>query len=386
MRRPILLAAFAALVGCGDADRAAGGSSYETENAVAIQIMRPDGSPAANALVRARPFSWIDSALQDTTGDLHADSQGRISLRLPSGSWRLEALDRGMVAMLDVSSRSSFQDMGRLVLALPGRLAGYATPGARIGAAGLKHHAVAGVDGRFLFDSLPCGLHVLRAFGSSARAFALAKAGETKEVGGLHADTVGQILVDDFEDGDSRVWYGPWTGGGWWWVDADSSVHLSPDSVSQSPERSVFADGEGGKVLQFSAAFPAGASSTTWAQCGVDFGRRPLDLSGLVSVRFRARGIGTVALIVNIDSASWDEVPRAEIVLDTFWQEFEVSASHLQLPTSSGKTLDSAALVAKLRNAVGLTWSLSSSGDLWLDEIRLVGPSPALLWGASPPP
>lgn len=386
MRRLVLLAAMAALAGCGDSDRSAGGSSYETENAVAIQVLRPDGSPAANALVRARPSAWIDSALQDTMRDLHADSSGRITIPLSSGSWRLEALDRGMVAMLDVSSQGSFQDKGHLVLALPGRLAGRATPGARIGIAGLKRHAVVGANGLFLLDSLPAGLHTLRVVGSTARAFAQTEAGRSTDVGFLHADTAGQILVDDFEDGDSRAWYGPWTGGGWWWVAADSAVHLSPDAVSWIPTRAVIADGKGGRVFQFSADFPAGAPSTAWAQCGVDFGNRVLDLSGLVSVRFRARGIGALALIVRIDSASWDEVPRAEVELDSVWREYEIPVSRLQLPASSGKTIDSAGLAAKLRNAAGLTWSLSASGDLWLDDIRLIGPPPSLLWGSSPPP
>lgn len=386
MRRLVLIVSMAALAGCGDGDRSAGGTSYETENAVAFQIVRPDGSPAANALVRARPSEWIDSALQDTARDLHADASGRIAIRLPSGSWRLEAIDGGMVAMLDVTSRSGMQEKGQLVLGLPGRLAGRATPGDWIGVSGLKRHAVTGANGFFLLDSLPAGLHALRAVGSTARAFAQTEAGRSTDVGVLHADTAGRILIDDFEDGDSRAWYGPWTGGGWWWVASDTIVHLSPDAVSWIPTRAVIADGLGGKVFQFAADFPADAPSTAWAQCGVDFGNRVLDLSGLASVRFRARGIGVLALIVNIDSASWDEVPRGEVVLDSVWREYEIPASRLQLPAASGHVLDSAGLAERLRRATGLTWSLSASGSIWLDNIRLIGPSPELLWGSLPPP
>lgn len=385
MRR-LLIAFLALLAGCASDERSAGGSSYETENAVAFQILRPDGEPAAGALVRARPNTWLDTAGIDTMGMLRADSAGKVVVSLTGGAWRLEAMDQGLVAMLDATMRSGRQELGALVLGRPGRITGKARPGAWIAVAGLARHAVADPTGRFAFDSLPAGPHALRAAGSTARAFVRANAGEWTDAGVLHADTSGQILVDDFEDGNSRAWYGDWIGDGWWWIAADSVVHLSPDSVSQIPARGVIADGQGGKVLQFSADFPAGAPSTAWAQCGVDFGPRPLDLSGLASVRFRARGIGTVLLIVNIDSASWDEVPRADVVLDTAWQVFEVSASRLQLPASSGKTLDSAALANRLRKAVGLTWSLSASGDLWLDDVRLIGPSPSLLWGASPPP
>jgi hypothetical protein len=39
-----------------------------------------------------------------------------------------------------------------------------------------------------------------------------------------------------------------------------------------------------------------------------------------------------------------------------------------------------------LRRSVGLTWSLATSGDIWLDDVRLIGPSVAVLWGSTPPP
>lgn len=385
MRR-FLLAGLALLAGCGNIDRASGGSSYETENAVAFQVVRPDGMPAAGALVRARPTTWYATASLDTMGASRADSTGRVTLSLPEGAWRLETQDRGLVAVLDAAAHPGRQDLGTLVLVRPGRVTGRAKPGAWIGIAGLARHAIADSAGRFAFDSLPAGPLALRASGTNARAFVLVKAGEWTDAGILQADTAGQILVDDFEDGDSRAWYGGWTGGGWWWADADPVVHLSPDSVSAVPARAVIADGNGGKVFQLSADFPAGAPSTAWAQCGVGLGPRPLDLSGLVSICFRARGIGTVAMIVNIESASWSDVPRAEVVLDSVWREYEIPVSRLQLPTSSGKTLDAAGLAARLRKAVGLTWSFSASGDIWLDNIRLIGPEPAILWGASPPP
>lgn len=373
------------LLGCASPDRSAGGSSYETENAVAIRVVFPDGTPAAGALARARPSAWMDSAGSDAGIDLRADASGRIEIPLGAGAWRIELRADGLAAMADVVEGGR-GDLGTVALAPTGRIAGRTVPGARVGCAGLGHGALAGSDGRFLIDSLPAGRHAIRAFGSTARAFATVGAGATIEAGILHADTAGRILVDDFEDGDSRAWYGAWTGRGWWWVAADSVVHLSPDGVSNLPSLAVIADGAGGKVLQFAADFPAGAPATTWAQCGVDFGPRVLDLSGLVSVRFRARGIGAVALLVNIDSASWDQVPRATVQLDTVWREYEIRASSLQLPASSGSVLDSAGRAARLRKAVGLTWSLSASGDLWLDDVRLVGPSPSLLWGASPPP
>ena len=385
--RHALLALGLALVGCADPDRVSGGSSYETENAVAARFLSPDGSPAAGALVRARPLDWMEGGSGELPPDRRTDEQGRCTLRLGPGAWRLEARLSGSVAVVEVPTGPRSLDLGSVRLTRPASLFGRAAPGARVGISGLQHQATVNSEGFFHFDSLPPGVHVLRQVGSGERAFALALTGQSQDAGLLRAEVPGQIFLDDFEDGDSRLRHGAWTDGGWWWVDSDSGVNLSPDGVSDKPERAILADGEGGKVLHFSAAFPDGASSTRWAQCGHDFvGTRPLDLSGLVSIRFRARGIGTVAVLVNFDGATPAQVPQASVTLDSVWREFEIPVSNLQPPSWSGVVLDAATRAEQLRSAVGLTWSLSSSGDLWLDDVRLVGPSSSLLWGTSPPP
>lgn len=384
--RRFLLVCGLALVGCGDPDRSAGGSSYETENAVAARFVRPDGSPAAGALVRARPLEWMEGEPAPSDLDLRTDGEGRFRLELAAGPWRLEARLGGVVAVLEVPSRRADLDLGTVRLSLPSSIVGRASAGSHVGVSGLQHLALVDPGGYFRLDSLPPGVHVVRQIGTTAKAFVLTGEGRSKDAGVLRAETAGQILLDDFEDGDSRLRHGAWTGGGWWWLDADSGVNLSPDSVGAKPERAILADGNGGKVLHFSAAFPADADASSWAQCGHDFGRRPLDLSGLVSVRFKARGIGTVGVLVNLDSATPAQVPQTSVVLDSVWKEFEVPVAALQLPTWSGVVLDSASRALRLRRAVGLTWSLNTSGDLWLDDIRLVGPSASLLWGESPPP
>lgn len=382
----LLLAGSLALLGCGDPDRAAGGSSYETENALAARFLNPDGSPATNALVRARPLAWVAGAPQELPPDQLTDEEGRCSLRLDLGAWRLEARLSGAVAVVEVPAGPRVADLGAVRLSRPASLFGRALPGSRVAVSGLQHQALVDGAGYFQIDSLPPGVHVLRQVGSDARAFVLAVGGQTQDAGLLRAETAGQIFLDDFEDGDTRLRHGAWTGGSWWWVNADSGVNLSPDSVQTRPERAVLADGQGGKVLHISAAFPDGAPTTSWAQCGHDFGVRPLDLSGLAALRFRARGIGSVSVLVNLEGATPAQVPQASVVLDSAWREFEIPVSRLQPPTWSGVVLDSTSRAERLRSAVGLTWSLNASGDLWLDDVRLVGPSSSLLWGGNTPP
>ena len=382
----LLLFAIAALAGCSSPDRSSGGSSYETENAVAARIVRPDGTPASGTLVRARPLAWLEGDSFDSSLDQRTDAEGRIHMDLPSGAWRLEARQNGVVAVIDIPALGRIPDVGTVHLAAPASVMGRTDPGARVGASGLSGSTVADAGGIFHLDSLPAGVHVLRQIGTTARAFLFAEAGQSLDAGILRTDSAGQIFLDDFEDGDTRSRFGPWTGGGWWWVDADSGINLSPDSVRELPVRAVVADGLGGKVFHFSTAFPTGASATARARCGVDFGPHPLDLSGLVSVRFRARGIGAITVLVNSDSAAPSEIPQASAVLDSVWKEFEIPLSSLHPPAWTGTAMDSASRLQMLRRSVGLTWSLSASGDLWLDDVRLIGPSVAVLWGSTPPP
>ncbi|MEK7395243.1 MAG: hypothetical protein AAB214_22015 [Fibrobacterota bacterium] len=159
-----------------------------------------------------------------------------------------------------------------------------------------------------------------------------------------------------------------------------------PDGVDTKPARAVFADGGGGNVFQVSADFPANADTSARVRCGVDLGPFPVDLSSLASVRFRARGIGVATIHVNTESIPLSESVQASVVLDSTWREFELPLSRLHQPSWSGTALDSTTRLQQLRRSIGLTWSLSTSGDFWLDDIRLEGPSTAVLWGSSPPP
>lgn len=375
-----LLAGLTALTGCGSSERTAGGSSYETENALAIRVLRPDGTPASGVDVRTRPLRWIEGESYDASLDLRSDSTGTIRLNLPSGAWRLEARQGGMFAIRDVPASGRVSDLGSLRLGPPALLQGRSRPGARIGIGGLHRSAVADAAGYFHIDSVPAGVHMLRRIGSAERAFVQVGAGRSIDAGLLRADSANEIFLEDFEDGDARHRFGPWTDGGWWRVAATAGVNLSPDSTNHQPARAVFADGEGGKVFHVSAAFPAQATAFAWARCGVDFGPRPVDLSNLVAVRFRARGIGSATVLLDIDSVGNPDAPRATVTLEQDWRDFEIPAADLRVPSAPAAGPD------RLRRAVGLTWSLSASGDIWLDDIRLAGPSPALLWGPASPP
>jgi len=386
--RPVHLLRIALLLGlagCAGLDQSAGGSSYETENALTGRIVDSSGRGLSGVRIRVRRPGFVADAPFDSALNTRTDSLGTWSLRLPAGAWRLEARtrDRGLVLDIPDSARSgALRDTSLLPF---GHLRGTASAFARIVSLGLQHQSYADSLGRFRIDSLPAGIHVLRDLSTGAQAFAQLDSRDDSLVGPLRPDTAGQILLDDFEDGNSRNRYGAWLGNGWWWISGASAVQLLPAGIVELPARSLVVDSSGNTSLHFSATF-TGNSTSDWAETGVHLGSAPYDLSSLVSVRFRAKGSGALTVRLVIDGAVAGQSLESTVSLGGGWNDFAIPVAAFQLPSWSGSSVDSAGRVAKLRRCTGIAWAFIASGELWLDDVHLIGPSPSVLWGIRPPP
>lgn len=266
-----------------------------------------------------------------------------------------------------------------------GRIAGTTVPGDTVESLSRGRQTVADPDGRFLLDSLPIGIHALHGRVSNGRAYVVLQDTGTVRSGILRPETVGEILLDDFEDGDSRNRYGAWLGEGWWWVSAASTVQLIPTGIVEFPARSLVVDSTGNTSLHFSAAF-TGNSTADWAETGVHLGSVPYDLTSLVAVRFRAKGSGNLTVRLVTDGTAAGQNMESTHSLTAEWNAFEVPLSAFQLPPWSGSSLDAAGRIAKASRCTGFSWALAASGELWLDDIELIGLSPDALWGSRPPP
>jgi hypothetical protein len=118
----------------------------------------------------------------------------------------------------------------------------------------------------------------------------------------------------------------------------------------------------------------------------VHLGNAPYDLTSLLSIRFRARGNGNLTVRIVTDGAEAGQNIEASATLGSTWRDYELPVSAFQLPVWSSSSVDSAGRVAKLRRCTGISWAFIASAELWLDDVRLIGPSPSTLWGAHTPP
>lgn len=269
--------------------------------------------------------------------------------------------------------------------ALTARISGSTLPGDTVVSLTQGRRTVADARGFFLLDSLRQGVHALYGRVSKGRAYVVVTRNAFVASGPLLPEAAGEVLLDDFEDGDSRHRYGAWTGNGWWWIAADSTVTLSPEGVGATPAKAVIMDSAGNRVLRLAASFP-GRRPTEWAETGIHLDTGAVDLSSLVSVRFRAKGSGTLTVrLVGAGTVAGQSL-EARTELLPQWQDFELPVDSFQLPAWSGSAVDSAGRLAKLRTCTGLAWSLGATGELRLDDVRLVGPSASTLWPSLPKP
>lgn len=152
----VSLVATLALLGCGS-DRTAGGTTgTEAGNALSARLSLPDGSPASGALVVVRPSGSsspddIARWIRDT-----ADALGDLSLRLPDGSWTLEARWKGFGLRADLRSRVD-QDLRDTLVplrTLTGEILGVGA-GTLVSLPGLGVTVLTDDSGRFRLDSVP---------------------------------------------------------------------------------------------------------------------------------------------------------------------------------------------------------------------------------------
>ena len=373
------LGALGAFTSC--ADRQAGGSTgVETTNGVmAILVHDSLDLPAVAARVVARPADWqegeplpVDSQLLEG----RTDSAGRaVFPDLPAGPWRFE-MSQGRWAAQFLGKPSSESVTNRIRLQRMGTLRGKVSPFVRVLLVGLRHSTVSDSSGAFRIDSLPPGTVDIRTPHDGARGYAGIPAAGTATAPTLRTDPPGITILDDFQDGDSRMRFAPVTGGGWWYVSAAAGMVVTPEGVTAGPYLGVLTDSVT-KARTFRIQTRRDTAVNAWTELGFDLGSTRANLTGLEALLLRARGEGSWSLRIRTQDASgavflWQKSVR----LDSTWTSWRLPADSLVY----GKLAWDASAVATLTRTSSV--SLQSLGEGWIeiDEIGIEGPSPDKIW------
>lgn len=365
MKRSVAFCLAGLLASCGTESTTAGGGGFggETISGVVVGV---SGRGVGGATVRLRASGSLESlALSQGT----TDGAGRFRLELPEGAtFRLEIAGQeetdSVRALVDLDHG---QSPGRILAeAPPKRLVRLRDVSGNPSKAILRSYGLGRMvatddSGTMDLSGFPAADLWMRATlpdGSSHDVFISATRSEVVLEPGW--------LVDDFEGGISRTRLGILAGGGWWYV-----ATLGVDSQSSrdiASMRDSMDWHEGRTSLRAGFSFPTAGAG--YGLVGFHFGpteQTPVDLSGLDSVVFWAKGRGSVRVEFVADTVGGVTSHAAVLPLDSTWTRHAVSAASLK-PIDTGRLWGVDAKRVRF-----LQFIVFESAEFRLDDLRYFG-------------
>lgn len=344
------------------------GSTFETENSVAIVVTRSDGTPAAHSLLNIRPQSYLnrnDSRFEavetDSLGVFRTDS-------LPSGDYTVEAqsasadsLQKGIqkFRISDVLPDSGLEIS--VFTDIPSKISGtFQTEKSPVWIfiPGTDYAVQVDSAGRFEFPSLPKGnIEWMAVYAAEVQDVELAAG--TFEISGEEAsvslsDTATRAFIfEDFENGI----------GDWYRSQSKyATATLELDSV-ESP---------GGKSAHFTCQ---NDSVGNWALMGRYLGKA-FDMGEMDSVVFFAKGNVKGKLSFSFDviadsSVSYESGKAWEhFELDSVWTRYAITPKTLLEADSIGGNVGWDAVKSHVTN---ISVFGGGGGEFWIDDIVFYG-------------
>jgi len=215
--------------------------------------------------------------------------------------------------------------------------------------------------------------------------------GGTKTAGGPCANAAPPsdvALVDDFEDGDHKI-FKAFQREGWWFVASDNTEgsKMSPSGANFAPEK--LPPGQGAKSNQFAAHFSAqgqtqwGASlgtSLQWVNEGI---RCPFNASQFAGMKFRAKGPGAIRVWFGIPETIPPEnggkcakgcydTHTSVVTLSDRWDDYFVRWDRLQ---QNGFGTEAHFDPTRILGVNFMVSTKELPADFWIDDIELVPPA-----------
>ncbi len=363
---------------CSKPNQNASGSATETTNGISISILSRGGDPAISAHGILCPLDYTQRDSSQTCIHTLADSTGFIYFDIQTqGQWMLEVKDStgSLWTQIQLDTLTPFVNLGTANLKSFSRIHGITTseipPGTPVWIVGSEHQTFVDSMGRFAFDSLPAGSHIIEyAFlQDTYRSYASVGPGSSITTSQAAIESAENLLFDDFEDGDSRHRYAPLSGEGWWYISSRSGVQIIP---AEKPIPIDTTDPLFHNSIHFRVEVDSGIKYP-WANCGVQLGIQgeSYDLNHVDTISFWAKGTGRIQFAISITQ---NGSLNADVDLDTIWTRYAIPLDTLPIPLEKERD-------ALLKQSNSLVWQFSDTGELWLDQLSFHGSSREFIWG-----
>jgi hypothetical protein len=368
------------------------GSSFETENSLAVLVQLADGTPAARMKVVVRPESYLSGASDQDTDSLlnrqlnfETDEYGRVVLSdFASGAYVIEARSDSLKGFAKIAyNEADSSTTLKVNVSEPAKVSGRVglpkmVRSATVAVQGFDYQVQTDSLGYFEFESLPEGdvdvvafVHVDTTFVND-RGFS--EQIKSTQIYGILSTNVGDksediyvgdsayiktyFMLDDFENG-----IGQWKAA----ASKNATVDLNVDST-------------GGLENSMAAHFVCIRDSVVdwdWSLIGHELGGF-VDMSDLDSITFWARASEpskvsfAFDMFVNDDSVTSSENIKSwgHYEVDTEWTRIVVIPSELQKADSSGGNVGWDAV----KNQVTKLSIFGQMGtEVWIDDVEVFG-------------
>ena len=343
------------------------GSTFETENTVAISVVHLDGTPAAKSLLRIREQNFLNLSSADSGEVFETDSLGvfRTESLLP-GDYAVEARDSAAdekgfqkfsVPVSIPGSPTSVSVTTDAPASFAGTFETEKSP-VKILIPGTDYSAEVDSAGRFEFLSVPRGvLEWTAIYAADTKLVELAAgtveiSSDTEEVS--FADTATRaFLWEDFEAGLSN------------WYHSTSEYASAAISLDSS-------ESDRGYSAHFTCE---NDSATNWALLGRSF-ERAVDMSELDSVALLIRGNinGEISFAFDVIADSTDAYESGKawmhFSIDSAWTRYVITPEALLEADSIGGNIGWENVRDHVTN---ISIFGGRGGELWVDDITFYG-------------
>lgn len=353
------LAAF--LAGCSD-DRHAGGT--EAESTIAMNVVTPDGNPAAFAHVRILPAAYMADGLDSAEWNV-ADEKGEVQLDVKdSGDYVIEArlvtdsVALGLVTDVTVEG-SEFVQLSTDTLGALSTIRGTVPVGegpSVIRIPGLERYIVPDSAGNFTVDSLPPGEFKVIVESRSNRGTVSVTASSGDSLKSITLGAARGFAVENFESFTGQSATGAILGDGWWYTLDASGKNIMPlwdESLT--------------RAYSGSAGCASGGCARTTERLGFLLGLWMTDyeLPGLDTVYFSARGSGKLRIALARGEFGTNEAGlETTISLEKHWKGYAIPLSQM---TAYGSDSSTGTVVNRI------DFSVATGDTVFLDDVFLGG-------------
>jgi len=362
--KPLLAFGFALLplfTGCSD-DRHAGGT--EAESTIAMNVVTPDGRPAAYAHVRILPAAYMPDGV-DSAEWIAADANGAATLEVnDSGDYVIEArlvtdsAALGLVAGVTVDG-AEFVQLSTDTLGALSAIRGTVPVGegpSVIRIPGLERYIVPDSAGNFTVDSLPPGEFKVVVESRSNRGAVMVTANSGDSLENITLGAARGFAVENFESFTGQSATGAILGDGWWYT-----LDASGENIMPLWDESLT------RAYSGSAGCASGGCARTTKRLGFLLGLWMTDykLPGLDTVYFSARGSGKLRIALARGEFGTKEAGlETTVTLEKHWKGYAIPLSRM---TAYGSDSVTGTVVNRI------DFSVATGDTVFLDDVFLGG-------------